>query len=271
MKMKKLLGLGLAAVLSLSMVACSGGGEDASSANKLDQIKENGKVVIAVSADYPPFEFHSTANGSDEVVGVDIDLAKAIAEEAGVEVEVKEMAFSGLVDSLKSDKVDMVISGMSPTPEREEQVDFSDVYYTGHNVLVVREGEEDKVKSDEDVKNMKVAVQKGSLQENYVTNLGCTSIKSLEAIPDTMMELKNGNVDAVIVNDTVGMINTNQIDGIALSTYVLPDSDVEESMAVAVNKGENAEFLELINKAVADFKDNALQKSLEDNSALAAE
>lgn len=270
MKMKKLMGIGMAVLLSMSMVACSGG-NDTESAEKLDQIKESGKLVVGMSADYPPFEFHSTAGGTDEIVGVDADLAKAIAEEAGVEVEFKEMAFSGLVDSLKADKVDMVISGMSPTPEREKQVDFSDIYYTGHNVLVVRKGDENITKSDEDVKNMKLAVQKGSLQETYVTGLGCTSFKALEAIPDAMAELKNGNVDGVIVNDTVGMINVNQIDGIALSAYELPESETEESMAVAVNKGNNKAYLELINKVIEQFKADGLNKSLEENTALAAE
>ena len=181
------------------------------------------------------------------------------------------MTFDGLVGALKADKVDMVISGMSPTEERKKNVDFSEVYYTGKNVLVVREGEEDKITSEEQVKAMKVAVQKGSIQESYVTKLGCTSIKALEAIPDAMTDLKNGNVDAVIVNDTVGLINTNQIGGIALSSFNLPEGDVEESMAVAIKKGNNTAYLEAINKAVKAFEANDLQKSLEDNSALAAQ
>lgn len=138
MKMKKLVSLGMAMVLSLGLVACGGGEKESSEA---------------------------------------------------------------------ADKVDMVISGMSPSPERKENVDFSDVYYTGKNVLIVREGEEDKITSEDQVKSMKVAAQKGSIQETYAKKIGCTGLKSLESVPDLMMELKNGNVDAVIVNDTVGLIN----------------------------------------------------------------
>ena len=273
MKMKKLVSLGMAMVLSLGLVACgNGGGEESSeAADKLDAVKESGKLVVAMSADYPPFEFHSTKDGADKVAGVDVDLANAVAKEIGVDVEVKEMTFDGLVGALKADKVDMVISGMSPSPERKENVDFSDVYYTGKNVLIVREGEEDKITSEDQVKSMKVAAQKGSIQETYAKKIGCTGLKSLESVPDLMMELKNGNVDAVIVNDTVGLINVNQIDGIALSSFNLPEGDAEESMAIAVKKGNNTAYLEAINKAVKDFVANDLQKSLEDNSALAAQ
>lgn len=273
MKMKKLVSLGMAMVLSLGLVACgNGGGEESSeAADKLDAVKESGKLVVAMSADYPPFEFHSTKDGADKVAGVDVDLANAVAKEIGVDVEVKEMTFDGLVGALKADKVDMVISGMSPSPERKENVDFSDVYYTGKNVLIVREGEEDKITSEDQVKSMKVATQKGSIQETYANKIGCTGLKSLESVPDLMMELKNGNVDAVIVNDTVGLININQIDGIALSSFNLPEGDAEESMAIAVKKGNNTAYLEAINKAVKDFVANDLQKSLEDNSALAAQ
>ena len=274
MKMKKLVSLGMAMVLSLGLVACGngGGGEESSeAADKLDAVKESGKLVVAMSADYPPFEFHSTKDGADKIAGVDADLANAVAKEIGVDVEFKEMTFDGLVGALKADKVDMVISGMSPSPERKKNVDFSDVYYTGKNVLIVREGEEDKITSEDQVKSMKVEAQKGSIQETYANKIGCTGLKSLESVPDLMMELKNGNVDAVIVNDTVGLININQIDGIALSSFNLPEGDAEESMAIAVKKGNNTAYLEAINKAVKDFVANDLQKSLEDNSALAAQ
>ena len=244
MKMKKLVSLGMAMVLSLGLVACGGGEKESSeAADKLDAVKESGKLVVAMSADYPPFEFHSTKDGADKVAGVDVDLANAVAKEIGVDVEVKEMTFDGLVGALKADKVDMVISGMSPSPERKENVDFSDVYYTGKNVLIVREGEEDKITSEDQVKSMKVATQKGSIQETYANKIGCTGLKSLESVPDLMMELKNGNVDAVIVNDTVGLININQIDGIALSSFNLPEGDAEESMAIAVKKRKQHSIL----------------------------
>ena len=90
--MKKLVSLGMAMVLSLGLVACGGGEKESSeAADKLDALKERRKLVVAMSADYPPFEFHSTKDGADKVAGVDVDLANAVAKEIGVDVEVKEI------------------------------------------------------------------------------------------------------------------------------------------------------------------------------------
>ena len=135
----------MAMVLSLGLVAC-GGGEDkeastSSTSDKLEQVKESGKLVVGIYPDYPPFEFHSTANGSDEIAGVDKDLGEAIAKELGVEAEFKEITFDGLIGALKADKIDIILSGMSPTPERDKSVDFTDLYYTGKNIVAVKEGE----------------------------------------------------------------------------------------------------------------------------------
>lgn len=276
MKMKKLISLGMAMVLSLGLVAC-GGGEDkeastSSTSDKLEQVKESGKLVVGIYPDYPPFEFHSTANGSDEIAGVDKDLGEAIAKELGVEAEFKEITFDGLIGALKADKIDIILSGMSPTPERDKSVDFTDLYYTGKNIVAVKEGEEDKIKSVDELKNLKIAVQKGSIQEAYVTKLGCTSIKSLEAIPDVMTELKNGNVDAVVVNDTVGILNMQEMGGLVQANLELPNGDSEEGMAAAVKQDENNKaFLEAINKAVSNFKTNEFEKSLKENTDLATQ
>ena len=267
MKMKKLISLGMAMVLSLGLVACSGGEDKeastSSTSDKLEQVKESGKLVVGIYPDYPPFEFHSTANGSDEIAGVDKDLGEAIAKELGVEAEFKEITFDGLIGALKADKIDIVLSGMSPTPEREKSVDFTDLYYTGKNIVAVKEGEEDKIKSVDELKNLKIAVQKGSIQEAYVTKLGCTSIKSLEAIPDVMTELKNGNVDAVVVNDTVGILNMQEMGGLVQANLELPAGDSEEGMAADVKQVvNNKSFLEAVNIALNNFKTNEFVKSL---------
>lgn len=272
MKMKKLLGLGMAAILSLGMVACSSGGEETEAANKLEAVKESGKLVVGLSAEYPPFEFHSTVDGEDKIVGVDADLAAKIAEEIGVEVEFKEMSFDGLIGALNADKIDIILSGMSPTPEREKNVDFSDLYYVGKNIIAVQEGKEDSITSLDQLKGMKIAVQKGSIQEGFVQELGCESIKSLQAIPDVMTELKNGNVDAVVVNDTVGLLSMQEMGGIVQANFKLDSSNSEEGMAAAINKkDDNAEFLEVINKVVNDFKANDFEKSLQNNIDLATQ
>ncbi|MGB7366206.1 transporter substrate-binding domain-containing protein, partial [Carnobacterium jeotgali] len=131
----------------------------------LEDIQEKGTLVIGTSADFPPYEFHSTVNGKDTIVGMDISIAQKIAEDLGVELKIEDIGFDSLLPALESEKVDMVISGMSPTEERKQSVDFSEVYYTGGQNIVVREADKEIYKSTADLKGLKVGVQTGSLQE----------------------------------------------------------------------------------------------------------
>lgn len=114
---------------------------------------------MGTSADYPPFE----SKDGDKIVGFDVDLAEALAEKTGHEIEVKDMDFNGLVTALKTNKVDIVLSGMTPTPKRKKQVDFSNVYYTAHNMIVTKKSS--GIKSLDDLKGKTVGVQLGSIQE----------------------------------------------------------------------------------------------------------
>ncbi|HBG7721536.1 TPA: transporter substrate-binding domain-containing protein, partial [Clostridioides difficile] len=177
---KKLLSLGLVLGLTLSLVGCSGGGEK----TKLEQIKDNGKLVVGTSAEFPPFEFHKVVDGKDSIKGFDIMLAEEFAKELGVKVEIKDMSFDGLIGALNADQVDIVLAGMSPTPEREKSVDFSELYYLSRNAVIVKDADIDKVKTEDDLKKLRVGVQAGSIQEEYVVNtLKMTTTKSLKAIP----------------------------------------------------------------------------------------
>ena len=103
----------------------------------LAKIKANGKLVVGTAPGYPPFEFVVDKSGKSQVVGADIDLAKKIADEIGVKLEIKAMDFDALIMALQSSKVDMVITSMTPTEERKKSVDFSDVYFEGTNSILV--------------------------------------------------------------------------------------------------------------------------------------
>ena len=95
----------------------------------LSTIKDNKKVIVGLSADYAPYEFHAMVDGKDQTVGFDVDLAKEVAKDMGVELELKEMDFDALIGALKAGQIDMIISGMNPDDERKKQIDFSDIYY----------------------------------------------------------------------------------------------------------------------------------------------
>ena len=159
MKMKKLFLGAMALLATVTLVAC-GSKKDA-----YLSIKENKKLVVAVSPDYAPFEFKTLVDGKDQVVGSDIKLAQAIADELGVKLEVTTMSFDNVLSSLQSGKADLAISGISVTDERKKTFDFSYPYYETQNAIIVRKDQESTYSSLDAFKGKKVAVQKGTIEE----------------------------------------------------------------------------------------------------------
>lgn len=254
---KNLITLSLILVLSVSLCAC---GKKNTSSNKKDvltTIKENKKITLATSPDYPPFEFLISENGQSKIVGFDIELAKEIAKKIGVELEIKQMDFDALIPALKSGQVDMVITGMSPNEKRKKSVDFSDIYFEGKNAVLVEEKNAKNFTDEQSLKDKKIGVQKGSTQEVYVKDvLKKTDYKSLISIPDLVMDMKNNNIDAIILNDKVAKLNEGKYPNIKAVSLKLSNEGDEEKMAVAVKKGDNKEFLEQINSVIKELNEN---------------
>lgn len=258
--LKKLVALGLVAVLAVGLVGCGNKSSDNSGGNQtaLEQIKKNKKLVVATSPDYPPFEFMVSENGKSKIVGADIDLAQKIADKLGVELELKAMDFDALVSALQAGKVDMVITGMTPNEKRKKAVDFSDIYFKGENAVIVNAKDAGKFTSEDQLKKAKLGVQKGSTQETYVKdNLKVTNYKALVAVPDLIADMKNGNIDAVVLNSKVAGINVTKYDGIkVVENLKLTSGGDEEAMAVAIKKGDNADLIKLTNEVIKELQDS---------------
>ncbi len=258
--LKKLVALGLVAVLAVGLVGCGNKSSDNSGGNQtaLEQIKKNKKLVVATSPDYPPFEFMVSENGKSKIVGADIDLAQKIADKLGVELELKAMDFDALVPALQAGKVDMVITGMTPNEKRKKAVDFSDIYFKGENAVIVNAKDAGKFTSEHQLKKAKLGVQKGSTQETYVKdNLKVTNYKALVAVPDLIADMKNGNIDAVVLNSKVAGINVTKYDGIkVVENLKLTSGGDEEAMAVAIKKGDNADLIKLTNEVIKGLQDS---------------
>lgn len=258
--LKKLLALGLVAVLAVGLVGCGNKSSDNSGGNQtaLEQIKKNKKLVVATSPDYPPFEFMVSENGKSKIVGADIDLAQKIADKLGVELELKAIDFDALVPALQAGKVDMVITGMTPNEKRKKAVDFSDIYFKGENAVIVNAKDAGKFTSEDQLKKAKLGVQKGSTQETYVKdNLKVTNYKALVAVPDLIADMKNGNIDAVVLNSKVAGINVTKYDGIkVVENLKLTSGGDEEAMAVAIKKGDNADLIKLTNEVIKGLQDS---------------
>ncbi|MBC2575359.1 transporter substrate-binding domain-containing protein [Peptostreptococcus canis] len=253
--LKKLMALGLVAVLAAGMVGCgkkTDSKKTSENTSKLQEIKDSGKLVVGTSPDYPPFEFLVAGKGSGDIVGADIELAKRIAKEAGVELEIKGMDFDTLIPALTSGQVDIVITGMTPDETRKKSVDFTDIYFKGKNGVIVKSKDVDKIKSEDDLKKLKLGVQKGSTQETYVKDqLKMSDYKALVSVPDLVMDMKNENIDAIILNDKVANINSEKYKGIKVVKNIeFTSGGDEEAMAIAVKKGNNKEFIDMMNNLI---------------------
>lgn len=280
--LKKMIAVVAVATMAISAIGCGSSSktegektegaavEQKADGGNLSDIKSKGKLVVGTSADYPPYEFHTMANGKDEIVGFDIDIAKEVAKELGVELEVKDMDFDGLLVALQAGKVDMVFAGMTPTDERKENADFSDIYYSATHRFILRSGEEGSVKSFDDLKGKKIGVQKGSIQEGIAKdNFDEANIKSLAKVTDLVLDLKNKKVDAILIEEGVAKINCDKNKDIAMSDFVVTDEN--GGAAIALKKG-STELQTEVNKTISKLKEeDKITKFVSDANDLAAE
>lgn len=271
--LKKSIIVALAGVLTLGVVGCSSSKESSgekNSSTQLEQIKEKGNLVIGTSADYPPYEFHKVIDGKDEIVGFEMEMANEIANELGVKLEIKDMKFDGLLPALKSGVVDMVVAGMSPTEERKKAVDFTNVYYNGEHTILVKKENLDKFNTIESLKDLKIGVQKSSLQEQIATDvLKATNIKGLSKISDVVLELNNGKVDAIVLSKETTKGYLKQYPNIVDANINLGQGNTEGS-AIAINKTEDTSLVKEVNKAINKLvKEDKINKFVEEATKLA--
>lgn len=255
MNMKKLLALLMVGIMIFAVVGCSKAAvepaaeepaaEEPAEMTKVDEIKAAGKVVVGTSADYPPYEFHVIKDGVDTIVGFDIEIAKAIAADLGVELEFKDMAFNGLLAALEANGVDFIIAGMTPTAERALSVDFSKVYYTAIQGVMINAKDADTIKSVADLNGKIVGVQKGTTQEQIaMEQIEGAEVKGLGKMADLILQLKNGNVDAVVAELPVGTAYASNNEDIMVADITLDSGD--SGSAIAIQKGNEA-LVEAVN------------------------
>ncbi|MCI5643820.1 MAG: transporter substrate-binding domain-containing protein [Peptoniphilus sp.] len=226
--------------------------EVATTGPTIDAIKEKGKIVLGTSADFPPMEWTSFQDGSEKYQGVDIALAQAIADSLGVKLEVKNMAFEGLLGSLKAGDVDMVLAGMGADDERKKQVDFSDEYSKGKQVLLVTEENKDKFKTFDDLNGKIIGTQLGSLQQKFATEKFGDNCKGFDLNNVIIEQLKNKSIDAAFLSELPAKQFASITDGLVIIDNLgIPD---ESGFAVAVKKG-NDDLTKAVNEVIKGLKD----------------
>jgi polar amino acid transport system substrate-binding protein len=194
------------------------------------------ELVMLTSPDYPPYEFYDTAGGDRQIVGFDVDIANTIARELGFKLTIQESDFNGLIPALQAGRADFVMAGMTPTPERKQNIDFSTIYYEAIDTIVAPKGS--NLKSPEDLKGKQVGVQLGSIQEQNAKTIAekipGLQLKQLNKVPDLIQEIKAKRIDAAIIEDTIaqGFIQANP----DLEFHPIP-SEEQSGSAIAFPKG----------------------------------
>lgn len=259
-ELKKLLALAMIFILGISLVACGGNNKDqnnsesenapSESTGTLEDIKKSGKLVVGTSADYPPYEFHAMIDGKDQIVGFDMNIAKAVADDLGVELEIQDLGFDAALQAVQTGLVDLGIGGINPTPDRQEAFEISDIYYTAEYVALISKDKMADFNELSDLDGKEIGVQTASVQEGFVNeNLKPSSLLSLPKITDLVIQLNSGLIDAIILEKNVAESYVKANPELAMSNIDFSNEDIEGGSAVIASKG-NTELMAEVNKTL---------------------
>ena len=230
---------------------------------KLEKIKKAGKIIVGTSADYPPYEFHLLPELEDDIVGIDIDIAEAIAADLNVKLEIKDIVFNNLFDELTAEHIDLILAGLAPTENRKKIVDFSIPYYQAIQNMLIRAKDKDKIKLLEDLrgKNRRHAdgIHPGRHGQEHDHR---RHLRHLPTIQELIDDLANEKLDAVILEKPVA------------DAYVFKNKDLLNlecdsdrtplGSAAAVKKG-NADLLARVNQILEKLiKENKINQFVQD-------
>ena len=252
---KKVVASALLGIMTMGFVGCGASNKsEKESKDLLATIQEKGKVVVGMSADYAPYEFHYIdENGQDVIGGFDVDIANEIASALGVELVIQEMDFDALVAALPAGKIDLVVSGMNPTEEGAKVVDFSEIYYNSQHGILVRSEDVDKYKTFADLEGAKVGAQLGSTQEQIARNeIPNADLQLLNNVNNLILELKAGKVDAVIMEKPVAEMAVKSNPELAVGTPIYEDKTGGNAVGMAKN---NPELLAKINEVIKELNE----------------
>ena len=247
--MKKKWLFAAAAVLSLSLAGC-GSTSNKNADNTNDQNKK--VLVMGTSADFAPFEYIDPTKSND-IIGFDVDLAKAVTEKMGYQLKVQDMEFNSLIPAVEAKKIDFSMAGITPNKARAKVVDFTDSYYDTHDYLITKK--DFKFKKLDDLKSMKIGAQVSSIEEDTAKaisdKVSGVKVETRDRVPELIQEVKLGRLDAIVLEDIVA------------ENYVKQNNDLKFSKIKGVENQEKAaafpkgsKLVKEYNKAVKELKDS---------------
>ena len=241
--LKKIAVIILSAALVVALAAC--GSSKDSDSNKSSC--KAGTLTMGTNASFPPYEY---VDDNGKIVGIDAEIAQAIADKLGMKLEIKDMEFESLVPAVKAKSIDLALAGMTVTDERKQSVNFSDSYSTGVQVVIVKENSE--IKTVDDLKGKKIGVQAGTTSDTYCSeDFGEENVKQFSNGSLAVAALANGQVDCVVIDNEPAKNYVAANSGLK----ILDTEYVTEDYAIAISK-DNDELLKKVNNALKELKDD---------------
>ena len=241
--LKKIMGLVLLGAMVMGMMTACG-----SSSSK----KNSNTLVMATNATFPPSESVS----GDDIVGIDVDIANAIAKKLGKKLKIEDVSFDSIIAGVQNDKYDFGMAGMTVTDERKKNVDFTESYAKAVQVVIVKEDSDIKSIDDISSKN-KIGVQQGTTGDIYASDTvenggyGEDAVTKYNSGPDAVQALLSDKVDCVIIDNEPAKAYVAANQGLK----ILDSSFADEEYAICVKKG-NSQLKNDINKALKELKDD---------------
>ena len=234
--MKKILLAGMIVMAGMGLMACGKGAN-------ADGTAEVRKLVMSTNAEFEPYEYHD----GDKVVGIDPDIAEAIANKLGLELVITDTAFDSIIPEVSSGKADMGMAGMTVNEDRKKNVDFSDTYASSKQVIIVKNGSD--IKGANDLKNKTIGVQLGTTGDIQGSNIEGVTMERYSKGFEAVQALSQGKIDAVLIDKQPAQYFIK--DQADLS--ILDEAFAEEDYAIAFKKG-NTELKDKVNKALEELK-----------------
>lgn len=238
MKFKKLMSVVLIGACVCTLAAC---GSPKSGGDSGDEET----LVMATNAEFPPYEYRD----GDKVIGIDADIAAAIADELGMKLKIEDMSFDAIIAAIKSGKADIGAAGMTVTEDRKKNVNFTNTYATATQVIIVKEGS--PVTGPDALEGKKVGVQLGTTGDQYAGDIKDAQIERYNKGFEAVQAVQQGKVEAVVIDGEPAKEFVKAAEGLV----ILDEAFTEEEYAIALAK-DNEELLKKINAALDKLKES---------------
>lgn len=250
--LKTIFALAMSATMIFAAVGCSSQ-EPAPSSDEPQESASGEVLTMATNAEFPPYEFYEAG----DVVGIDVEIAGAIAETMGKTLKVEDMAFDSIIPALSAGKADIGAAGMTVTEDRKASVDFTDTYVKASQVIIVK-ADNAEIAGPDDVAGKTIGVQLGTTGDIYASDV-TDNVERYNKGFEAVQALAQGKIDAVIIDDQVAKaLAADNAD-----VKVLDTPFTEEEYAIAVKKG-NTELVEQINQALTELKESGKLQEIVD-------